>query len=73
MVCIHVCPFLHLNMDNSNSCLITFMLRRYNPFVGHILTLKHTPIYIRYRKILFNSTFMRYIEFVAVVQLLSCI
>ena len=60
-------------MDNSNSCLITFMLRRYNLFIGHILTLKCTPIYIRYSKVLFNSTFMRYLEFVAIVQLLSCV
>ena len=35
-----------------------------------ILTLKCTPIYIRYSKVLFNSTFMRYLEFVAIVQLL---
>ena len=49
------------------------MLRRYNLFVGHILTLKRTPIYIRYRNTLFNSTYMRYLEFVAVVQLISCV
>ena len=67
VVCIHVCPFLHLNMDNPNSCLTAFMLRRYDLFVGNILTLKRTPIYIRYRKILLNSTYMRYLEFVAIV------
>ena len=60
-------------MDNPNFCLITFMLRRYNLFVGHTLTLKRTPIYIRYRNTLFSSTYMRYLEFVAVVQLISCV